>query len=120
VLFHTWLTLSAAARQKPRRISPDAATHAISQIGFGNRQYESGAAGVILPSEVFLAWHSAFLFRREKFRERHSETHGNSGRRPDRVRFELAGIQITFAGPLGYHLYGVLRVRHELKQTLRF
>ena len=61
MLFHTWLTLSAAARQKPRRISPDAATHAISQIGFGNRQYESGAAGASLPSEVFLAWHSAFL-----------------------------------------------------------
>jgi hypothetical protein len=66
-----------------------------------------------------LAWQSAFLFRREKFRERHSETHGNTGRRPDRVRLELAGIQIIFAGPLD-HLYNVLRVCHELKQTLRF
>jgi hypothetical protein len=62
----------------------------------------------------------AFLFSREKFRERHSETDGNSGRRPDPVRLELAGIQITFAGPLGGHLYGVLRVWHELEQTLRF
>ena len=67
-----------------------------------------------------MAWHSAFLFRREKFRERHSETHGNTGRRPDRVRLELAGFQIIFAGPLGGHLYSVLRVWHELKQTLRF
>src|SRR5271166_4781925 len=63
------------------------------RVGFGNRQYEFGAAAVI-----------------EKFRERHSETHGNSGRRPDRVRLELPGIQITFASPLGGHLYGVLRV----------
>ena len=36
------------------------------RVGFGNRQYECGAAAVIHPSEVFLAWHSAFLFRREK------------------------------------------------------
>src|ERR1700693_4533670 len=61
-----------------------------------------------------------FLFRREKFRERHSETQGNTGRRPDRVRLELAGIQIAFAGPLGGPLYRVLRVWHELKETLRF
>ena len=38
----------------------------IRAVGFGNRQYECGAAAVIHPSEVFLAWHSAFLFRREK------------------------------------------------------
>jgi hypothetical protein len=67
-----------------------------------------------------LAWHSAALFRREKFRERHSETHGNSGRQPDRIRLELGGIQITFAGPMNGHLDGVLRVWHELKQTVRF
>jgi hypothetical protein len=29
------------------------------------------------------------------------ETHGNSDRWPDCVRLELAGIQKTFAGPLG-------------------
>ena len=38
----------------------------------------------------------------------------------DPVRLELTGIQIIFAGPLGGHLYSVLRVWHELKQTLRF
>ena len=48
----------AHARQALERCEPP-------RVGFGNRQYESGAAAGILPSEVFWAWQNVFLFRRE-------------------------------------------------------
>jgi hypothetical protein len=80
-------------------------------------------AAIILHSEGLLGLAKcAFLLRREKFRERHSETHGDSDCWPDRVRLELGGIQITFAGQLGPPLLrcsqGLVRAKANTKILL--
>jgi hypothetical protein len=70
--------------------------------------------------EALSAWQTAFLFRHEKFRERHSETPGNSGCRPGRFRVKFERHPNNFRRPPGGHLYGVLRIWREPKETLRF